>query len=62
MKNKEEIYFILVILIIFGVLSFSLIEIFHQVQNGYIPRATTIILFLLATFTLFILFFERNKR
>ncbi len=62
MKNKEEIHFILVILIIFGVLSFSLIEIFHQVQNGYIPRTTTIILLLLATFTLFILFFERNKR
>ncbi len=34
MKNKNEIH-ILVILIIFSVLSFSLIEIFHQVQHGY---------------------------
>ncbi len=62
MKNKKAIHFILVILIIFGVLSFSLIEIFNQVQNGYFPRATTIILFLFATFTLYILYFGRNKR
>jgi len=61
MKNKKEKHLILVILI-FSVLAFSLIEIFHQVQNGYFPRATTIILFLFATFTLFILLFGNNKR
>ena len=55
MKDKKlsSIFFLLLAI---GIFFYSLVDIIYQVKSGFFPRITTIILFLYAVFSFYIVF------
>lgn len=62
MKNKENKLTISLIIISIIALLYSLIEIYHKIINSNSLRISTIILFLYATVTLWILLCKKKKK
>lgn len=55
-ENKANISSIIFLLLSVGILLYALSDMFYQIKSDIFPRITTIILFLYAAFTFYIVF------